>query len=94
MDRIKHATAVESLPSFTSEGTRGYFTDGNPAASEGATVVPAWFMNVIQEEIMSVIEGASITPDEANNGQFWNPQPYRDYPRLCRSHSPQRLPLV
>lgn len=42
------------------------FTDGNPATSTPASVVGADHMNIIQEEIASVIEGAGLTLDQSN----------------------------
>lgn len=53
MKRIDNSTAVDDL-----------FTDGNPATGTPATVLPAQWLNVVQEEIAYVIEQASITLDQ------------------------------
>lgn len=69
MFRIDHATAAASLPAFGAEGTPGFFTDGVPGAS-AATVVPAWWLNMVQEEITQAIESAGLTPDKADPTQL------------------------
>lgn len=42
------------------------FTDGNPNTSTPASVLGSDWLNILQEEVMSVIEGAGLTVDQAN----------------------------
>lgn len=70
MDRITSDTAVEDAPSIPSlvGKTRGFFTKGSPGLGQPATILDDWWMNVLQEEIITVLEAAGITPDpEATN---------------------------
>lgn len=69
MQRISTSTAVAQLPAVTDSGTPGFFTGGNPATGEPATVVSADWLNGLQEEQMAILSAAGITPDITNNGQ-------------------------
>ncbi|WP_052402609.1 hypothetical protein [Muricoccus aerilatus] len=70
MRRIFHATAVASRPAVPPlAGVEGFFTNGDPAASVPATVVPAWWLNQLQEEFLSIILAAGLTPDANNLSQ-------------------------
>lgn len=42
------------------------FTDGDPNTSTPASVVGADILNIIQEELAAVVEGAGLTVDQAN----------------------------
>lgn len=46
------------------------FTEGDPSQGIEATDVSADFLNAVQEEIASVIEGAGITLNKASNSQL------------------------
>jgi len=70
MFRIDHETAAAALPTPGSAGTPGYFTGGAPGEGVSPTVVTADWANAIQEEIMSVLDAASITPDKADHTQL------------------------
>lgn len=72
MYRIDNATAAASLDSPTSAGPNpnGYFTGGNPGAGTPATIVEAEYLNMIQEELMSVLTAASISPSKAARNQL------------------------
>ena len=59
MDRIQGVTAAPG----------NQFTEGDPATAVPATIVSALWLNGVQEELIGVIEAASITPDDADNGQ-------------------------
>jgi hypothetical protein len=56
MHRIDNASASNTLPAPSPAGTPGYFTDGNPGGGVPATVLPAEWLNMVQEEISNVIE--------------------------------------
>jgi hypothetical protein len=63
MQRITDPTAVATLPSPPAlTGTTGYFGPAVPGISP-ATRVRYWFVNMIQEELMSILSAASITAD-------------------------------
>jgi hypothetical protein len=63
MQRITDTTSAASLPAVPSlTGSIGYFTEGSPGTI-AATNVRGWWLNMIQEELMSVLAAAGITPD-------------------------------
>src|ERR1700757_410300 len=63
MQRIHDSTAASSLPSVPSlTGNVGYFTEGVPGTTP-ATDVRGWWLNMIQEELISLLTAAGITPD-------------------------------
>jgi hypothetical protein len=63
MQRIIDPTANASLPAPPAlTGTTGYFSGGVPGVS-AATRVRYWFLNMLQEEVMSVLALAGITAD-------------------------------
>lgn len=64
MQRIQDPTAVTALPAVPAlSGLAGYFTGGNPTGGIPATRVRAWWLNMIQEEILNVVQAAGLTPD-------------------------------
>ena len=63
MQRIIDSTAVASLPAPpVLAGTTGYFGPAVPGISL-ATRLRYWFVNMLQEENMSILALAGITPD-------------------------------
>lgn len=70
MFRIDHPTAAAALPAPLTPGTPGYFTRGNPTAGQPSTVVTADWANAVQEEIMSVLALAGISPNKAQQNQL------------------------
>lgn len=58
-----------TVPAVTGT-TPGYFTPGNPAQGQQPTKVPFWWLNMLQEELLSVLGAAGITPTKGNNGQL------------------------
>jgi hypothetical protein len=63
MQRIIDPTSAASLPSPpTLTGTAGYFTEGSPGVTP-ATDVRGWWLNMMQEELISLLTAAGITPD-------------------------------
>jgi hypothetical protein len=63
MYRIDNSTASETLPTIGAVGPNvdSFFKDGNPATATESTIVPADWLNSIQEEICNAIEEAGIT---------------------------------
>lgn len=66
MERINGSAVATDLFGAGKDG----FRDGNKALGVAATVVNAEYMNGVQEEIMSVIEEAGLTPDAEDNTQL------------------------
>lgn len=60
MHRIDHSTAAPG----------NLFTEGDPLGATPATVVTADWLNALQEEIASVVEGAGLSLDKPDNTQL------------------------
>jgi hypothetical protein len=61
MYQIDNSTAAVSQPAATAAGSAGFFTDGNPATSTPATIVPAEWLNAVMMELSNVVTGAGLT---------------------------------
>ncbi|MFS2103555.1 hypothetical protein [Ralstonia sp. Ralssp135] len=61
MYQIDNSTAATTQPASTAAGTAGFFTDGNPATSTPATIVPAEWLNSVMMELANVVTGAGLT---------------------------------
>lgn len=70
MFRVDVATAKVALPTIPAAGAQGFFGDGNPATQDPPTQVPAWWLNMVQEEIRGVVLAGGLTPSKTNNGQM------------------------
>lgn len=64
MKKIDNSTATET----------NLFTDGDPAVPTPATTLPAWYMNMLQVELVKLVEMAGITLDTAEEGDALNNQ--------------------
>ncbi len=62
MYQIDNSTAAVSQPASTAAGTAGFFTDGNPATSTPATILPAEFLNSVMMELINVVNAGGVTP--------------------------------
>ena len=63
MQRIRDTTAAAALPAPPAlTGPAGYFTGGAPGTVP-ATRVRYWWLNMLQEELLSILTAAGITPD-------------------------------
>ncbi|WP_155635890.1 hypothetical protein [Burkholderia stagnalis] len=71
MYQIDVSTAVSTQPTSTALGTPGYFTDGNAALGQAATVVPAEFLNSIMLELVNTITGAGLTLSKSSFNQLY-----------------------
>jgi hypothetical protein len=69
MYRIDVSSAVPALPAPAASGAPGYFTDGDVVDGIPATVLPADFMNMIQEELMTVLLAAGIAGSKTSRSQ-------------------------
>lgn len=71
MQRVDSFGNTGSLPASEAQvNAPGFFTIGNPSLSVPATVVPAWWLNSVQEELAAVIEAAGITLAKGTNNQL------------------------
>lgn len=71
MFRIDSPSAVPSIPITPPPFAPGFFTDGNPASGAEATIVDAWWLNMVQEEILTVITSIGMAPDKADSSQLY-----------------------
>lgn len=73
MFRVDNATAAAALPTPGAVGPNpdSFFTDGDPVGGTPATVVPADWLNAVQEEISHVIEQAGDTLDKDDRTQLY-----------------------
>ncbi|WP_286962834.1 hypothetical protein [Cupriavidus sp. UBA2534] len=62
MYQIDNSTAATTQPASTAAGTAGFFTDGNPATSTPATILPAEWLNSVMMELVNVVSGGGVTP--------------------------------
>ncbi|UEP42768.1 hypothetical protein [Burkholderia sp. B21-005] len=69
MYRIDDATAATSLPTPEAAGTEGYFTEGNPATGTPATKVRGSWLNMLQEELCSILAAAGIARSKTSYNQ-------------------------
>lgn len=70
MYQIDNSTAAQAIPASTAAGSKGYFTDGNPATGTPATILPAEFMNMLMMENLNVLTAGGVTPDKAKYNQL------------------------
>lgn len=71
MQRVQAEYNTQVMPAGgDSSFSPGYFQDGEPSVGAPGTVVPADWLNSVQEEILGVVEAAEITPERGNNGQL------------------------
>lgn len=69
MFRIDDATASSSMPAPDAAGAEGYFTGGDPANGTPATRVRYWWLNMIQEELCSILAAAGIARSKTSVSQ-------------------------
>lgn len=63
MQRIKASGVVSVMPPAQENSyDPGYFSNGNPATGELATMMTAEWCNGVQEELLAVIQDANLTP--------------------------------
>ncbi|MGC0155788.1 gp53-like domain-containing protein [Chromobacterium vaccinii] len=63
-------TAVSQMPPPGAAGTAGYFTDGNPASGQPATLLRADFMNTLMMELVNAIQAGGLVPTKGKNNQL------------------------
>jgi hypothetical protein len=70
MFQIDNASAATTKPASTPPGTAGYFTDGNPAVGEAATIVPAEWLNAVMMEVCNAITATGVALNKASFTQL------------------------
>lgn len=70
MFQIDVPSAASAPPAVPAVGTPGHFTDGNPATGVPGTIVPAWWLEMVQAEVLAVLAAAGIAPGKTTNGQL------------------------
>lgn len=70
MYQIDNSTAAASQPTSTAAGTAGFFTDGNPATGDAATILPAEWLNAVMMELCNVITAAGLTLSKSSFTQL------------------------
>lgn len=70
MFRIDDPSASPTLPAPEGAGTPGYWTEGNPGGGVPATLVRASFLNMLQEELVSILTAAGIAPSKTTYNQL------------------------
>lgn len=71
MDRLKASNSVPfASRDVAPSGTPQYATIGNPASSIPATLLPAYFINMLQDELLAVVTAAGLTADDSNWAQL------------------------
>jgi len=71
MQRIKASGVVSVIPPVQENSyDPGYFSNGNPATGELATMMTAEWCNGVQEELLAVIQEAKLTPSGSDLGQL------------------------
>lgn len=70
MFRIDTPSAVSALPDPAAVGTPGYFGRGNLATGQAPTTLSADWANMVQEEIMSVVLDAGLSPNKTDHAQL------------------------
>src|SRR5215469_3466427 len=68
--RIDSGGTVPTLPTIPAAGTEAFYSGGNEATGTPATIVPASWMNMVQEEIRNVVVAAGISPNKNDNSQL------------------------
>jgi microcystin-dependent protein len=64
------ANASATPPAAPATPSVGYVIDGNPGGGVPATIVGSHAINAVFQELLTVINAASITPDAENNTQL------------------------
>ncbi|MBS1067242.1 hypothetical protein [Gluconobacter cerinus] len=67
---IDDPTAVSVMPTLGAAGASGFFTSGNPATGEAATIVTDDWLNGVQSELLNFIDAAGLSPSKSNLNQL------------------------
>ena len=68
MRRIDDPSAAVTLPVPEAAGTEGFFTEGSPGVTP-ATLVRASFLNMVQEELRSIVVAGGLAPSKTTYNQ-------------------------
>jgi len=71
MQRVQATYNVQAMPAYDDSSIQpGYFQDGEPVQGTIGTIVPASWLNGVQEELVAVINEAGLTLDGTDNTQL------------------------
>lgn len=70
MFQIDTADATGTPPAKPAVGTPGWFRAKNPAQGYSGTTLTAWWLNMVQAELMAVLTAANIAPSKSDDGQL------------------------
>jgi hypothetical protein len=70
MDRIHHPTVAGSAPAPDAHPTSGFPTAGNPLSGQPATVLTAWTVHMLIEELRGVVVAGGLVPDKTSTVQL------------------------
>lgn len=70
MYQIDSSGSVPAQPAPAAAGTPGWFTGGNPAVGQAATILDSDWFNALQAELIAVLTAASISPSKTANAQI------------------------
>ena len=62
-------TVASTMPTPSTAGTQGWYTDGNASTGQAATIVRADQLNMITAELINIVEAAGITPSKTTFNQ-------------------------
>lgn len=69
MHRIDNGSAASAKPTPKPAGPEGFFTIGNVAVGQQATIVEADWLNSVQEELVYIVLRGGLSLDKTNNMQ-------------------------
>jgi hypothetical protein len=69
MNLYDDPTTVAAAPALPAASNVGYFSDGVPG-SQARTLIRAWWLNLVAQELTGVVTAAGLIPSRSNNGQL------------------------
>ncbi|MBO9647349.1 MAG: hypothetical protein J7605_02480 [Variovorax sp.] len=70
MFAIDDPSAVAVMPTPEAAGTPGWWTEGNPALGQTATLMRASWFNALQQELLNILTAAGVTPSKTAYNQL------------------------
>lgn len=69
MYQIDSSGSVPTMPAPAEAATPGWWSDGNPATGESATIIDCDWFNALQAELLNLLAAAGITPSKTADSQ-------------------------
>ncbi|WP_431276287.1 hypothetical protein ACQ858_08540 [Variovorax ureilyticus] len=70
MFAIDDPSAVAVMPTPEAAGTAGWWTEGNPALGQAATLMRASWFNGLQQELLNILSAGGVTPNKTTYNQL------------------------